>query len=411
MLDENEVEWKKARLLESTGEKGKLISCDSEMEGYRRIKAADIIRFHCINQTGTTSESLVSFTHQFFENEEVLLKNDRVRVHIYFHSQSFRVFVAIENTDDISLDYINLMNILQKHFLTETASFGHISTLQHWFIQTNVKVECEGIGEIIVASPISDGYLQLRLSTFKTPGADVFLKTVEKLSLWYIETADSIDFSDPRFELIIAYKSSTPDGDAFNSICGYMTLFTFLNPFTGNILRICQVLVFPHLQGSGIGREMILAAYRLAESRPHVIEVTVEDPAEGFSRLRDAVDVEWLLLNKAYIREVNSNKIIEAATARRIKIKITQYIFALEALEFMKLSRKHVTTGQDEGEDYCREFRLKVKRRLMKDNADLKTASKEKLREYLDELYEEMKLRYLSVERNKFVKLLYDNTF
>jgi hypothetical protein len=40
---------------------------------------------------------------------------------------------------------------------------------------------------------------------------------------------------------------------------------------------------------------MLLAVYRLAQSRSSIVEVTVEDPAPAFERLRDSVDCEWVL--------------------------------------------------------------------------------------------------------------------
>jgi hypothetical protein len=76
-----------------------------------------------------------------------------------------------------------------------------------------------------------------------------------------------------------------------------MTLFTFCNPFLGSKIRVCQALVLPHMQGKGLGRKMLLAVYELAKSRSCITEVTVEDPAPAFERLRDAVDCEWVMLH------------------------------------------------------------------------------------------------------------------
>ena len=66
----------------------------------------------------------------------------------------------------------------------------------------------------------------------------------------------------------------------------------------GSKIRVCQVLIFPPFQGRGLGRHALLTVYALAASREAIIEVTVEDPCEGFQRLRDAVDLEWTLLIK-----------------------------------------------------------------------------------------------------------------
>jgi ribosomal protein S18 acetylase RimI-like enzyme len=105
---------------------------------------------------------------------------------------------------------------------------------------------------------------------------------------------DSVDFADERWEVLYLYNSNTENisnidnngssssGNGSNSIesselmnenmfeegpirnfAGYMTLFTFHNPFLGSKMRVCQVLVLPHMQGRGLGREMLLAGIHI----------------------------------------------------------------------------------------------------------------------------------------------------
>lgn len=61
----------------------------------------------------------------------------------------------------------------------------------------------------------------------------------------------------------------------------------------GAKLRVCQALIFPHLQGKGIGKQLLQVVYNLASTRKDTTEVTVEDPAPAFQRLRDRVDFHW----------------------------------------------------------------------------------------------------------------------
>lgn len=152
---------------------------------------------------------------------------------------------------------------------------------------------------------------EMHLASAKDSGAQELLHRAELIAKWYIETADSVNFADERWEVlnlhrkdssgVIGVNDSAAHGEAFTySFAGYMTLFTFNNPFLGSKIRVCQAFVLPHVQGKGLGRMMLLAVYNLAKSRSSIVEVTVEDPAPAFERLRDSTDCEWALM---YLRE------------------------------------------------------------------------------------------------------------
>ena len=125
----------------------------------------------------------------------------------------------------------------------------------------------------------------------------------ERIAMFFIETADLIDFTDSRWEVLFVFHKktvskqtrSTKGADDFIwTFVAYTTLFSFRNPFVGTNLRVCQSLVLPHMQGQGFGREMLRAVYSIAAERKHIVEVTVESPCEAYQRLRDCVDYEWL---------------------------------------------------------------------------------------------------------------------
>lgn len=236
------------------------------------------------------------------------------------------------------------------------------------------------------------------------------------------------------------------------NFAGYITLFTFHNPFLGSKIRVCQVLVLPHMQGQGLGREMLLAVYRLAQSRENVTEVTVEDPCPAFERLRDAVDCEWALLHIHQKLETKGNdikdkignelvilrykeEIVEASLASSadekernelLKLTVTQSIFAFESLQFAVLvltlllhqekdsknsesetsiNGNNTVLDIDNGNlialllssslEY-KAFRLKVKRRLLNNSANkhLKNLGSSIMQVKLEELYNEMLVRY-----------------
>jgi hypothetical protein len=67
--------------------------------------------------------------------------------------------------------------------------------------------------------------------------------------------------------------------------------------------------VFPHLQRKGVGKEMLKSVYDIALERNEIVEVTVEDPASGFQRLRDKV--EFSLAKSTFQKLGNSIYVIE----------------------------------------------------------------------------------------------------
>lgn len=363
------------------------------------IPANEAMSFHFYTTNPSTASSPCKplFTHQIFEKEMIFVEKSNIRIDIYVHTRSLRIFVGIANTTINSRDYKHITELLRPHFIANNTVYGDEQALQILISENSPPAALPPIGTILNTTALDNNQqLVLRLASNATPGAGELLKVAETLSLWYIETADSIDFTDNRFELVTAYSSA-------DDLSGYMTLFTFMNPFAGNKLRICQILVLPHLQGLGIGRELVLAAYRLAAARSDIVEVTVEDPSEGFSRLRDAVDCEWLCLSQAWTPDLlDARDDVKTALARRLKITQSQLVFALEALQFIRISR---SSEDDEEVDVFKEFRLKVKKQLLKENAEIKAAPKEQMQRYLEELYADRTQRYLRVEKNRHVQI------
>lgn len=277
------------------------------------------------------------------------------------------------------------------------------------------------------------------------PGCWDTLRRAEKVAMWHIETADAVEFSDKHWEVLNLYRcrprpsgsgsgsaGTGEDGaavDTYHSLAGYLTLYTFLNPFKGAKVRVCQALVLPHEQKKGLGREMLLAVYRLAADRSDVAEVTVEDPCPGFQAMRDTVDCEWLAA--ALPVGLTGHKDVEqwvtsaspqarADHAARLKITPSQAHFAFEAMKDALLRRRlavaeayveataaGAVAGADasaaaaeanDAVESCeadlKAFRLVVKRRLLGENPDLKAAGKEAMQRELDALYAEMAERY-----------------
>jgi hypothetical protein len=226
------------------------------------------------------------------------------------------------------------------------------------------------------------------LATNADDGASTLLKRAEGLAMWYIETADGVDFTDSRWEVVYLYQKT------LHSYCfvGYMTLFTFRNPFAGAKMRVCQALILPVYQGQGWGKKILLELYKRSSNSSTTSEVTVEDPAPGFQCMRDAVDIEWALQHKDIIYKTNSNELVDVCDiATKLKITEMQAQFVVSALQFHEI---YPNTNDDdiikqfetESSSY-RSFRLSVKRSFLKYDKELKSLPKEDMQKELDLLY------------------------
>jgi hypothetical protein len=79
--------------------------------------------------------------------------------------------------------------------------------------------------------------LAVHLASNAHEGAGLLLQRAEKLAMWFIETADSVDFSDDRWEVLFLFAgdmaTSPSAAQKVDRFVGYFTLFSFRNPSLG----------------------------------------------------------------------------------------------------------------------------------------------------------------------------------
>lgn len=260
------------------------------------------------------------------------------------------------------------------------------------------------IGQVVETFITSRGEsFEIWLASAKDAGCSKLVESFEKLAVMYIETADSVDFAgDDRWQCLWLAKRNR---DSSFSLVGYFTLFTFRNPFAGARLRVCQALVLPPYQGQGLGRRLLMGTYGVALKSAEIVEVTVEDPAPGFQHMRDAVDFEWCVRLHAKITRAHAGLLNDATSATlkakevaaELKLTISQVQVVIEAIQMHAL--KVDLSSEKEGGDPMASFRLRVKRRLLAENPDLRTRPKGEMQTELEELYEEQLQRYTRLEK------------
>ena len=286
----------------------------------------------------------------------------------------------------------------------------------------------------------------ITLADGKQKQASDYHSQVQKLALCFIENADCVDLmSDEgggtwkvlyifrkhkhkrwtkRVNLDADVDVADDDEDddskaAFTgySLVGYMTLFGFFAPLrkpkSGIIMRICQALVLPPFQRQGHGKRMMRAVNDYAYGKfddllkgskgdgngngnrdgndavmqGDIVEVNVEDPAPGFTYMRDAVDYEYfqaaivddgeikdiihpyLEINKYdSLSETNAKAVATLAKKTPTQIQIAYEIYKLSQMKKycpkLEMGDDASRTRNELIEDAKKRYRLMVKKRL-----------------------------------------------
>lgn len=274
----------------------------------------------------------------------------------------------------------------------------------------------------------------------------------QKLALWFIENADTVDLNSNEgggtwevLYLFRVHRSNDEEKDVKFSLAGYMTLFRFYSPFkkpkAGIILRICQALILPPYQRYGLGSFMMTAVYNYAHGKydaaiekmkcddiyeadrtngiHEIVEVNVEDPSPSFTALRDRSDYNNLkdsinpendlmpILPERCLGDDNEfpplaeKDAISAAAAA--KITKSQIQICYEIYQLQKSKKLSKGCAEEKKESIEKSYRLMVKKRLNHFHREEIGSCVTKIEKQakLSELYEEVLDRYNSILKHE----------
>ena len=172
------------------------------------IRANDI--FSITFGDDKTTKYPPSFTHQIFDNEQICCSSsDNVKIHVHVN-HDMSTTLDIYNACDEDKSYIRQKLAKLTPTPPDPLTRGRVgSQIKEVALQNNIYF--------------------LHLATHKDDGALSLLQRAEKIAVFYIETADSVDFADERWEVLWIYTQKAEH----MTLVGYLTLFTFHNPFAG----------------------------------------------------------------------------------------------------------------------------------------------------------------------------------
>ncbi len=313
---------------------------DLEVDDQNEVfcRANDIIRLKFLHDFDTKHEILPTFTHQLFENE---------RINFISNPSNVKVEVIIQCRDLVHSVHVVGCNSYEKELLIQGLKLAIPNDSEYYYSEI-YSTEMINVSQYLENTSVPSGkflhqfsnknneMFEIYLANNKDNGTTELLRRCEKLAMWFIETADSVDFEDDRWEILLCFQVMNNDrtNKKMYNIAGYMTLFTFNNPFIGAKIRVCQALVLPYHQGKNIGKFILKEVYKLAKNRNTVVEVTVEDPAPGFQRLRDCVDCEWFI-DSTNINNTSDPQLFETEDlAKKLKITNFQAQFISDAFSY-----------------------------------------------------------------------------
>ncbi|KXN82637.1 Histone acetyltransferase type B catalytic subunit [Leucoagaricus sp. SymC.cos] len=142
-------------------------------------------------------------------------------------------------------------------------------------------------------------------TTWDTPGFREYHRRMQLFILLYIEAGSYIVEDEDSWEFVVLYERRKRPGSDVSThhFVGYSSLYGFYHFPEKTRLRLSQFVITPPYQKQGHGSQLYKAIYQYVLSKPHIAELTVEDPAEAFEDLRDKNDMEMLQNHEQFIRE------------------------------------------------------------------------------------------------------------
>ncbi|KAI9098262.1 histone acetyltransferase type B catalytic subunit [Phlyctochytrium arcticum] len=245
--------------------------------------------------------------------------------------------------------------------------------------------------KVWVSEADAERQLEIYQCNFSTPRFREYHRRLQVFLLWYIEGASFIEEEDDRWEMALMFeKKATANGPRY-AIVGYTTFYSFFNYPNRQRMRISQFIILPPFQGRGYGETLYRTLYQRFLDDPKIAEITVEDPNEEFSTMRDKCDLIELLTRKVFADlRPPIDQSFPSRMAIKYKLSKRQVERCMEMALLRSLNRKD--------KKMTREVRLLIKRRLFKHNEEaLMTLEKEVRLEKLDESYSAVEEDHLRI--------------
>ncbi|KAL0637134.1 histone acetyltransferase 1 [Maublancomyces gigas] len=340
----------------------------------------------------TSGKQLTTFhpkyTYPIFGESETIFGYRNLNVRLAFAADNMAMCVDVNWTE-------------QKKPVGEVVAENITETLKEYLPAEAFEKDLEGFeaslpnrktnkpfappGTFLTSSQIGSKTYEIWTTTVDDPACKVLLANIQILVLLYIEGGsyielDDEEWSNKRWKIFFLYEKSEHAGYSF---IGYSTVYSYYY-FSSTLkdlsrARISQFLILPPYQRHGHGSRFYDALIKHYLASETTLEITVEDPSESFSDLRDLRDLHRLetsgVFNKLTLQSVAAHTFQHEDIRKAAKMPQRQFNRCLEMAllkGLLEREKKEKRKQADRKRDkQWKIYRLVVKGRVYKQNRDV----------------------------------------
>ncbi|KAK9728981.1 histone acetyltransferase 1 [Basidiobolus ranarum] len=337
-----------------------------------------------------------SFTYPLFGEAEQFYGYKNLKVKLHYTSGSLATYLGVEYSETLGAKHgaTEIEPELMEHLAEGVYSNYDLFINKMKEDYENFKPIGEKIHEY--QSPrakypenVQEHCFEIYKAGFKSPGFKQYHQRLQLFALFYIEGASYIEEDDDRWEVALIYEKLKIDGITSYHIVGYCTMYQYFY-FPDKIrMRISQFLILPPYRKQGHANVLYDTLYQEFLRRSDIVELTVEDPNEAFSDLRDKCDLRFLMARGTFDDlTAPVDKSILDSIKKQYKLHKRQASRLLEMALLKKLDKRNSKAA--------RAYRLYVKARLYRFNEEALSSM-----EYNDRLVK-LEETYRSVEEDYY---------
>uniref|UniRef100_A0AAV1UDL4 histone acetyltransferase n=1 Tax=Peronospora matthiolae TaxID=2874970 RepID=A0AAV1UDL4_9STRA len=357
------------------------------------------------------------FTYHAFGTNEIINGYEDLQISLVFNGFSFEAMlnVKFKNKEDTADDVIDKITpSLPRNYVQDKDEF--VAALRKaaadFTIPPGDCIESYSVNVKDGSTPARMRYYEIYECKLEdNEPAQKLLANLQTLSLWFIEGADAVDVTDPRWVVYLTYERAEASSRGFCPV-GFITVFKFCNPLgrkaayckpdQNETHRICQALVFPTHQRQGHAERLVRCIHAQAVANHRVYELTVEDPVPAFASFRDLVDLKACIEHEFFSLGLNASA-DAGGTGRGTVALTTADVHAVQ--EKLKITQKQVQTCYEArklafvdplNEAQRKKFRLEVKRRLYRSHLEELDGmeSSDRRKAFLETEYQRLEAHY-----------------
>ncbi|KAI8993395.1 acyl-CoA N-acyltransferase [Pilobolus umbonatus] len=336
------------------------------------------------------------YTYQLFGEHESIFGYKDLQIKILYSSGSLypclQIDYSAKYTDTTLSDEVvkadDIGDALKEHLSPQ------LTTNYDSFVSTvekdaySFKPRGEKIHEYTLNEEGKDCCYEIYKSSFSDLKFRDYHQRMQLFALVFIDGSSYIDDTDVKWEIYTVYKKEGRNDSTIYHFIGYSTVYPFYCWPDKIRMRISQFLILPPYRKRGHGSMLYQKIYAMFKIRDEVTEITVEDPSEEFSDMRDRNDYRYLSKHHAF-DGLKSPVPLSAyqAIGKEYKLTRRQVCRCIELYLLSRLNKMNVV-------DY-KAYRIEVKRRLFEFNYDvLKDLPEDDRKDKIDETYNNVEEDY-----------------